>query len=93
MILKYRILHVSTQTGFVLSASYPDTEEGADRLVVTSFQLHVAPVVELFDTAAPPQDSVTPGRDTTLPAEGKTHTDTEAGSRVRNQTHMLLTLY
>lgn len=53
--------------------SYPDTEEGANRLVVTRLQLHVTPVFQLLDIVAPPQDSVTPSRYTALPTEGIRH--------------------
>lgn len=50
--------------------SYPNIEEGANRLVVTSLQIHVTPVFELLDIVAPPQDSVTPCRYTALPTAG-----------------------
>lgn len=48
--------------------SHSDTEEGADRFVITGLQLHVTLVFELLDVVSPPQNSVTPGRNTTLPA-------------------------
>lgn len=53
--------------------SYPDTEEGANRLVVTCLHIHVTPVFELLDVVAPPQDSVTPSRYTALPTAGIHH--------------------
>ncbi len=68
---------------FYLTASYPDSEEGADGLVVTCLQLHVTPVSELLDIVAPPQDSVTPGRDTALPTAGNSRS---FRGRVKGQT-------
>ncbi len=49
------------------SKPHPDTEERADRFVVTGLQVHVTAVVKLLHTAPPPEDTVTPGRDSTLP--------------------------
>lgn len=46
---------------------YSDTEERADRFVVTGLQLHVTAVVKLLYVAPPPEDTVAPGRDSTLP--------------------------
>lgn len=51
---------------------YPDTEEGADRLVVARLQLHVTPVFQLVDIVPSPKDSVTPGRHAALPTAGIT---------------------
>lgn len=50
--------------------SYSYSKERADRFVVTSLQLHVTLVSELLDITSSPQDSVTPRRDTALPAAG-----------------------
>lgn len=69
--------------------SYPNTEEGANRLVVTSLQLHVTLVFELLDIVAPPQDSITPSRDTALPTAG-IKSEFQRQSRLR---HTLLALY
>lgn len=75
-------------------ASYPDAEEGADRLVVTSLQLHVTPIFELLDVVASPQDSVTPGRDTTLPTAGNSHSFRAKTTGQTSDMHaVLLTLY
>lgn len=75
-------------------ASYPNTEEGADRLVVTSLQLHVTPVFELLDIVAPPQDSVTPSWDTALPTAGNSHSFRGKVKGQTSDTHtILLTLY
>lgn len=58
------------KSSFIL---YPNTEEGADRLVVAGLQLHVTPVFKLVDVFSSPKDSVTPGRHAALPtAEKKT---------------------
>lgn len=46
---------------------YPNTEEGADRLVVAGLQLHVTPVFQLVNIVSSPKDSVTPGRHAALP--------------------------
>lgn len=88
-----RTLLVSTKTSPFRDAisddiaSYPDTEEGADRLVITSLQLHVTPVFELLDIVAPPQDSVTPGWDTALPTAGNS-----ISGKVKGQTSDTLTV-
>lgn len=75
-------------------ASYPNIEEGADRLVITSLQLHVTPVFELLDIVAPPQDSVAPGRDAALPAAGNSHSIRGKAKGQTSDTHtVLLTLY
>lgn len=50
--------------------SYSYNKEGADRFVVTSFQLHVTLVSALVDITSSPQDSVTPRRHTTLSTAG-----------------------
>lgn len=95
-----RTVHVSTKTSqfrfflFDNIASYPNTEDSTDRLVVTSLQLHVTPVFELLDIVAPPQNSVTPSRDTALPTAGNSHS---FRGRVKGQTSythtVLLTMY
>lgn len=54
---------------------YPYAEEGADGLVVTGLQFHVAPVVELLNVTTPPQDPVAPRRDTTLTTAGEPQTE------------------
>lgn len=78
---------------------YPDTEEGADRLVVTCLQLHVTPVFQLVDIVPSPKDSVTPGRHAALPTAGITvlqanrdshHTQTQH-RRLYTSVSMLLT--
>lgn len=54
------------------SKPHPDTEERADRFVVTGLQVHVTAVVKLLHAAPPPEDTVAPGRDSTLPTvDGK----------------------
>lgn len=53
--------------------SYPNFKEGTDGLVVTCLQVHVTLVFELLDTVSPPEDSVTPSRDTTLSTAGIHH--------------------
>lgn len=76
-----------------MTAPYPDTEEGADRLVVTRLQLHVTPVFELLDIVAPPQDSITPGRDTALPTAGNSRSFRGKVKGQTSETHtVLLTL-
>lgn len=49
--------------------TYPNVKHGADRLVVTGFQGHVALVTQLNDVLPFPEDPVTPGRSTTLLTE------------------------
>lgn len=47
--------------------TYPNAEKGADRLVVTGLEVHVAAVPELVDVPSSPQDPIAPCWDTTLP--------------------------
>lgn len=52
---------------------HPNAEERADRFVITGLQLHVTAVVKLFDVTPPPQNTVTPRRDSTLSTVTKQH--------------------
>lgn len=66
--------------------SYPNIEKRANRLVVTSLQIHVTPIYELLDIVASPQDSVTPCRYTALPTAG-IHDSFRQKPRLKQQTH------
>ena len=77
-----------------ITSSYPYAEESADRLVVTSLQLHVTSVFELLHIVAPPQDPVTPSRDAALPTAGNRHSFRGKVKGQTSDTHtVLLTLY
>lgn len=39
---------------------YPNTEEGANRLVIAGFQFHMTPVMKLINICSSPKNSVTP---------------------------------
>lgn len=49
--------------------SHPYFEQGADRLVVTVSHSHVTLITQLVYVLPPPQNTITPGWDSTLLAE------------------------
>lgn len=53
------------------STIYPNMEQGANRLVVTSFEFHVTPVMKLINIYSSPKNSVTPGWNSAFPTVNK----------------------